>query len=196
MSKTNFLLLAIAFITINVFSQENQDLSPRERMTLETRQGTVTEIVKESREITLMGADGHLVTLVAGEAVKRFDEIGVNDVISFDYYTYMSAEFREPTAEELAEPIMVLAEAGVAPEGVDPAAAIGAVVRAVVTIEALNRPFMLATVKGPQGNYVTIEMEDAELITKLNIGQVFILTYAEAVAISLEKISSGVPIKE
>ena len=61
-------------------------------------------------------------------------------------------------------------------------------VKAVVTIEAINRPFMLVTVKGPAGNILTIEMEDAELITELNIGQVVILFYAEAIAISLTEV--------
>ena len=128
--------------------------------------------------------------------MERFDEIAVNDIITFDYYTYLMAEFRQPTAEELEEPIVMIAEAGKAPEGMDPAAEIGAIVQAVVSIEVLNRPFMLATVKGPQGNYLTIQMEDEELIQKLHIGQVFILTYAEAIAVSLEKIGSGTPVKD
>ncbi len=38
-------------------------------------------------------------------------------------------------------------------------------------------------------------MEDEELIKKLHIGQVLILTYAEAIAVSLEKVSSGTPLK-
>ncbi|UCE92605.1 MAG: hypothetical protein JSV73_07115, partial [Flavobacteriaceae bacterium] len=100
----------------------------------------------------------------------------------------IKAEFREPTAEEVAEPVQIVAEAGKAPEGVDPAAAVGAVVKAVVTIEALNRPFMVATVSGPNGNYVSIPMEDEELMKELHIGEVLILTYAEAMAIGLEKV--------
>jgi len=194
--KIHLVLFALTLLNINVSAQENEELSPREKMSLETLQGTITEIVKETREITIMGTEGHLITLVASEAIERFDEFKVNDIISFDHWTYMSAEFREPTAEELEEPLIIISEADVAPEGMDPGAAVGAVVQAVVTIEALNRPFMLATVKGPQGNYLTIEMEDEELITKLNIGQVFILTYAEAIAVSLEKIGSAEPIKE
>ncbi len=48
---------------------------------------------------------------------------------------------------------------------------------------------MLATIQGPRGNYMTIEMEDKALIEQLNIGQVVILTYAEAIVVSLEKVS-------
>jgi hypothetical protein len=34
-------------------------------------------------------------------------------------------------------------------------------------------------------------MEDAEFMTKLRIGQVLILTYAEAMAVSLEKVAEA-----
>lgn len=179
------LIILLTFLSIYAYGQDG--MPPREKWSLVTMEGTVTEIVKETREITLMGPEGGLVTITADEAVKRFDEIAVDDVISFEYWTYMMAEFRAPTAQELAEPVVVIAEGGRAPEGMDPGAVVGAVVKAVVTIEVLNRPFMLATVRGPAGNYLTIDVEDETILEKLNIGQVLILYYAEAIAVSLEK---------
>ena len=186
----SLVFITLMFLSTDVYSQESQDSRPpKEKWSLVTMNGTVKEIVKETREITLIGPNGNLVTITASEAVERFDEIAVDDVIAFEYWTYMMAEFRKPTPEELAEPLVVIAEAGKAPEGMDPAAVVGAVVKAVVTIEVLNRPYMLATIQGPRGNYMTIEMEDKALIEQLNIGQVVILTYAEAIVVSLEKVS-------
>lgn len=181
------LLVVFAFVTISSYGQE-QERPDREAWDQVSMQGTVTAIDSVSREITLMGTDGGLVTLTAGEEVERFNEIAVNDVIEFEYFTYLKAEFRAPTEEEVAEPLQMMAEAGKAPEGMDPGAVVGAVVKAVVTIEALNRPSMVATVKGPGGNFVSIPMKDEQLITELRIGQVLILTYAEAMAISLDKV--------
>ncbi len=160
----------------------------REDWSVSTVTGTVTEIDKETRQITLMGSEGGLVTTTASEAVERFDEIAVGDEITFDHVVYVMAEFRSPTAEELAEPLVIVAEVAKAPEDLAPAGSIGAMVRGIVTIEALNRPFMLATVKGPRGNYLTLPMKDAAFMETLNIGQVLILTYAEATAISLTKL--------
>ncbi len=186
-------LIVLVLFSTNAIGQVKQDsLAPREKWSLVAMQGTVTEIVKETRDITLRGTEGNLVTITAGEEVERFDEIGVGDVITFEYWEYLKAEFRKPTAEELEEPLVVMAEGGKAPEGMDPAAVVGAMVKAVVSIEALNRPLMIATVKGPRGNYLAIPMEDEVLITELNIGQVLILTYAEAVAVSLTKVSAAV----
>ena len=136
-----------------------------------------------------MGTDGGLMTVTAGEEVERFNEFAVGDVLKFEYFTYLKAEFRDPTPEELEAPLQMIAEGGKAPEGMDPAGVVGAVVKAVVTIEALNRPFMIATVRGPNGNYVSIPMEDEKLITELHIGEVLILTYAEAMVIALEKVA-------
>ncbi len=180
--------LVMAFLSVNTYAQDKRP--SREKWDQVSMQGTVTEINAETKEITLMGTDGGLVTMTAGEDVERFDEIAVDDVIKFEYFTYLKAEFRDPTPEEVAEPVQMIAEAGKAPEGIDPAAVVGAVVKAVVTIEALNRPFMVATVSGPNGNFVSIPMEDEKLMTELHIGEVLILTYAEAVAIALEKVGA------
>jgi hypothetical protein len=190
MKKPILALIALVFLSFNSYAQDKESqIAPREKMQEITVLGTVTEINKETREITLMNKEGGLMTVTAGEEVERFDEIAVDDVLEFDYYTYMKAEFRAPTEEEKAEPLQMLAEGGKAPENMDPAAVVGAVVKAVVTIEVLNRPNMVATVSGPNGNYVTIPVEDEKLMTELRIGQVLILTYAEAMAVSLKKVS-------
>jgi len=159
----------------------------KEKWNNTTVTGTVTNIVKETREVTLMGAEGNLVTITASDAVERFDEIMVGDRVTFEYVVYIKAEFREPTAEEVAEPLVILAEVAKAPEGIAPAGAIGAMAKGIVTIEMLNRPYMLATVKGPRGNYLTLPMEDVALMEKLHIGQTLVLTYAEAAVVSLTK---------
>jgi hypothetical protein len=160
----------------------------KERWDSLTVVGTVTDIKKETRELTLMGSKGDLLTITASDAVQRFDEIAVGDEITFKYIRYVKAEFRQPTAEETANPLTVITDAAKAPEGLAPAGAIGAIVKGVVTIEALNRPFMLATVKGPNGNYLTMPVEDAALLEKLHIGQVLVLTYAEIRAAGLTKL--------
>ena len=190
--KSIVFFIFMTCLSLSTYGQDKEDIwAPREKMEQLTMRGTVTEINADTREITLMDTEGGLNTVKVGEEVKRFDEIAVGDVIEFDYYMYIKAEFREPTAEELEEPVQMVVEEGIAPEDMSPGAAVGAVIKAVVTIEALNRPNMIATVSGPNGNFVSIPMEDAEFMTKLRIGQVLILTYAEAMAVSLEKVAEA-----
>jgi hypothetical protein len=181
-------LLALAFASCGPKKPVAEALPEyKERWDSLTVVGKVTDINKETREITLMGSYGDLLTVAASDAVQRFDEIAVGDVIAFGYIRYLKAEFRQPTPEEIANPLTVLTEVSKAPEGLDPAGTAGAIVKGVVTIEALNRPFMLATVKGPKGNYLTLPVEDASLLEKLHIGQVLVLTYAELKVAALTK---------
>jgi hypothetical protein len=160
----------------------------KEKLNKVKAEGTITEIDKASREVTVMGPRGDLLTITADDSVKRFEEFEVDDIIRFEYYTYMKAEFRQPTKEELEEPLVVVAEGAKARDDMDPAAVVGAVVKAVVSVEVINRPQMIVTVKGPRGNYVSIVVEDEALIKELHVGEVIILTYAEALAVSLEKV--------
>ena len=182
-------LIAFLLITTAGFSQDKETkLEDKEKWELVEMQGTITEINKETREISIIGSKGELHTVTAGEEVERFDDIEVGDVITFDFYKYMKAEFRNPTEEELENPLVIVTEEAKAPTDLKPGAALGAIVQAVVTIQVINLPFMYVNIEGPNGNFTTIHMKDKELIQKLHVGQVVILTYAEAMAITLEKV--------
>ena len=182
MKKLTLLALAL-LLTLNLFAQED-----RAAWFSEELQGTITALDTDSREVTVVGQEGNIVTLMAGEEVERFNELEVGDLIKLEYWTFMMAEFRNPSPEELAEPLVILAEAGKVDLDMPPGAAIGALVKAVVTVEVINRPYMDVVVKGPQGNFMTIPVEDPELIEMLNVGKVVILTYGEAMALYIEKI--------
>ena len=182
MKKLTLLALAM-LLTLNLFAQEDREMWYSEEL-----QGTITALDSDSREVTEVGQEGNIVTLTAGEEVERFNEFEVGDLIKLEYWTYMMAEFRNPTPEEILEPLVVIAEAGKVDLDMPPGAAIGALVKAVVTVEVINRPYMDVVVKGPQGNFVTIPVEDPSLIQTLNVGKVVILTYGEAMALYIEKI--------
>ena len=182
MKKLTLLALAM-LLTLNLFAQED-----RAKWFSEELQGTITALDTESREVTVIGQEGNIVTLIAGDEVERFNELEIGDLIKLEYWIYMMAEFRNPTKEELAEPLVIIAEAGKVDLDLPPGAAIGALVKAVVTVEVVNRPFMDVVVKGPQGNFMTIPVEDPSLIEMLNVGKVVILTYGEAMALYIEKI--------
>lgn len=181
-----FTLIMIFAVLNNSYSQED-----REKWIAEEITGIVTFINKESRGITVTGPDGNMVTFTAGEEVERFNEINDGDIIKFQYLTYIKAEFRAPNEEELAEPFVMIAETAKAPKDVPPGAAIGAMVKAVVTIVGLNSEFMTAIVKGPRGNFMTVPVEDITLLEQLHINQVLVMTYGEAIALSLEKVTLG-----
>ena len=196
MNKKNVLTMAlilmvtvIMVLSAAAFAQEGTERRPmRERWEELTIEAVIEAVDPEKREVLLRGPEGNLMTVTAGENVKRFNEIEVGDMVTAQFWTYLKAEFREPTEAEKAEPLVVLAGWGKAPKGKPPGAVVGRTIKAVVSIEIINRPDMFVTVRGPRGNYVSIPVEDNDLITQLNVGEVGVLTYTEAVVLTLEKI--------
>ena len=184
------ILVALSLLlATTAFSQTSAGEKPpvKERWIRVKIKASVENINSEKREVTLKGPQGNLVTVTASEAVKRFDEIKVGDTVRAEYLTFLRAEFREPTAEEKATPLVVLAEAGRAPKEVAPAGVVGAVVKAVVKVVAINTEEKKVAIQGPRGNFLVLPVRDEAVLNNLKVGEVVIMTYAEAVALSLSK---------
>lgn len=189
--KKMMIFSLMLMLVITAFSQMAVAEKPKvkEKWANVELEGIVEAINKQTREVTIRGPQGNLVTIEAGEDVQRFDEISVGDTVRAEYLTFLRAEFREPTAEEIANPLVVVAEGGRAPKEVSPAGSVGAVVKAVVKVVAVNTETKECAIQGPRGNILILPVEDDAVLNNLKIGEEVIMTYAEAVAISLEKTS-------
>ena len=180
------LLCAIAAV-----SQAEVDIEIRgnnERTTVKSVSAVITAIDAKTREVTLEGSLGNFITLTAGPELARFDELAVGDMVNATYTSSLSGELREPTEEELANPLVVMdAEAIKAQKGEDPGAAVGVTVRAVCTIEGMNRVAGTVMLKDSDGDFHLIEDVDPAKMADVNIGQTVVVTYTEAVALSLDK---------
>ena len=153
-----------------------------------TLSAEVTAIDLAKREVTLKGPMGNEVTVTAGPAVKRLDEVKVGDFVRVDYLVSAVAELRKPTAEEAEHPLEIMDVAGRAGADSAPAGGIARRLKVVTTIEALNRPEQTVTVKGPLGHYLTAHVADPERLTKVHIGETVVIVYTEALAVSLDKV--------
>lgn len=160
----------------------------REDSVLVTVTASVESIDLEKREVTLKGPLGNSVTFTVDQRVKRLNEVKVGDLVQADYYVSFAAELRKPTAEEKKNPIVLLEGAGKSPPGTSPAAGGLRRFKVVTTIEGLDRPTQTITVKGPLGNYLTARVADPANLTKMRIGENIVVTYTEALAISLVKV--------
>jgi hypothetical protein len=146
----------------------------------------VEAINQTTREVTLKGPLGNVVTFTVDKRVTRLAEIKVGDEVIADYYVSWAAEFRVPTAAEKANPVSVQTEMAKAPAGTEPAAGALRIIKSVVTVEGLDRPTKSLTVSGKAG-LATIEVEDVAALSKLHLGDTIIVTYTEALAVSLQK---------
>ncbi len=178
-------------LAVTSFAQDNKSLElTRGEALLVSVTAKVEALDLETREVTLKGPLGNVVTLVADQRVKRFNEIKVGDEVTADYYVALLAELREPTAEEKKTPLTVLETKAKAPPGTSPAAGGLRMFKVVATVEGLDRPTRSVTLKGPRGKYITVRARDLEILHKLRLGDTILVTYAEALAISLEKVSA------
>jgi hypothetical protein len=158
-----------------------------ERWQTMTISGVVESIDLATRKVGIRGPKGGLLLIKAGEEVERLDEVEVGDAVVAEYHISIVGEFREPTTEEAANPLVFLETAAKAPPEMDPAGGALAMIRAVVTIEGIDRPTQTVTVMGPQGNYLIVDVLDPTRFDKISIGDPVIVTYTEALGIALEK---------
>ena len=146
----------------------------------------VEAIDMASREVTLKGPLGNVVRFTVDKRVTRLNEVKVGDEVVADYYVSYVAELRAPTAEEKAKPLTVLTETAKAPADAQPAAGALRIIKAVVTVEGLDRPTKSLTVSGQAGT-VTVQVADVAALSKLRLGDTLVVTYTEAIAVALEK---------
>ncbi len=182
----------LAFGQSAALSADEQPASQSARMAREdkllvTITASVEAIDPANREVTLKGPLGNTVTFTVDQRVKRFNEVKVGDLVRADYYVSFAAELRKPTSDEKKTPFVLLDAAAKSPPGTSPAAGGLRRFKVVTTIEGLDRPTQTITVKGPRGNFLTARVADPSNLTKLRIGENIVVTYTEALAISLEK---------
>jgi hypothetical protein len=157
----------------------------RSNAVLLTYTGTITDIDYTTREVTLKDSDGKTQTFVVDKSVQRLNEAKVGDKVSVDYYLGYNAEVRKPTAAEEQNPLVVVETAGKTAAGETPAAGTVRTIRAVVTIEDLNRVNQTVTVRGPRGKYFTARVLDPSRLEQVHIGDTIVMTFTEALAIAL-----------
>lgn len=140
-----------------------------------------------TREVTLQDDAGRSTSFVAGPEVRRLNEVAVGDEVTANFVVSVEAELRPPTADEAANPISAVEVSGRSPRGTDPAMAAARGARVVTTVEAIDIPNMRVTLKGPMGDSTTVKARKLENIKQLKVGDTIIITYFEAMGVSLDK---------
>ncbi|MGC3961648.1 MAG: hypothetical protein QM813_28115 [Verrucomicrobiota bacterium] len=159
----------------------------REKTVLISITASVEAIDQATREVTLKGPLGNSVTFTAGPQIERLNEVKVGDNVRADYYVSVAAELRAPTAAEEQVPFQLVDAADKSPAGTTPAAGAVRRFKVVTTVEGVDLPTQTITIKGPRGKYATLHAPDSPNLSKLKLGEKIIVTYTEALAISLEK---------
>lgn len=149
---------------------------------------TVKAIDKVSREVTLEQQDGQTVTFTASEQARNLQQVEVGDTVTAEYQQHisvqvLSAEGAEPTAAALAA--IARSEKGAMP-GV---AAIETQVE-VSMVEAINLEANTFKLKAADGSVAEYSAANPENLKRAAVGDAVIMTYTQALAISVEKMAA------
>jgi hypothetical protein len=142
----------------------------------------VVAIEKQTRTITLKGAEGRVVDLVAGEEVRNFDQIRVGDRVTVKYMEALSLELRKVRSNEKPS---VTAGAAAAKPGEKPAGAMGAEVHAIADVVRVDPKAGIISLKGPRGNVVDLKVRNPEHFKVVKKGDQVDVTYTQAVALAV-----------
>ena len=189
--QSSLLALFIAAMPLAAQADGDVEEAPNARAMAVTMEAVVTDIDLETRQVTLEGPTGNFVTMTARDQIVKLEDIKVGDKLVATYLASLETELREPTKEELEEPWLVLEEGGVSGEGEAPGMAGARVIRAVCTIEGLNRVLGAVTIKDPRGKLHVIADVEPEKMDGVTLGQTLVVVYSDALALSLDQVAAS-----
>ncbi len=187
-AMTALLALSVGIASAEVI-ESSQASGEGKRATVIEANATVVKIDHKSREVTLQAPDGRQFTLSAPESLGPLNDIHAGDTMRAAYVEAIAGEVREPSEAELAMPWMELSQAELGKIQGQPVAADAVGVRAVCTIEGMNRLLGTATVTDANGRVHIITQVEPSMMEGVTLGQTVVIDYIQALAISLERIS-------
>jgi hypothetical protein len=144
---------------------------------------TVEAIDLNKRIVTLKGPQGNVFDLKVGEKAKNLPQVKVGDQVKVKYYESLAFEVKKPGAAGGAEATGALATAK---PGEKPGGIAAEQVTVTATVEAIDAKKQRVTLKGPEGKLLEVKVKDPKNLKNVKKGDQVVLTYTEALAVSVE----------
>jgi hypothetical protein len=144
---------------------------------------TVTDINHLTRLVTIKADDGRVYTFVADPSVQNLARVQKGDLVTATYTEAVAYEMKKGGKADAT----AAAVGAAAPLGAKPAGVVGDTVTVTAVISAINPKVPSVTFKGPEGNSKTVNVKDPAKLKGVSVGDTVQLTYAEALAMKVEK---------
>ena len=141
---------------------------------------TVERINRSTREVTLRRHDGSLLTIVAGEEVRNFNQIRVGDIVETQIIEAVAVEV-EPASTQVRERREKITGQRALP-GERPGAKTTRTVEIVATVQAVDRKARLVTVRGALQT-VQLKVADTVDLSRIKPGDNVRAVYIESFSI-------------
>ncbi len=186
-------LIAVAAVVLvlslatGAFSQTAQGAAPtgvvKEMEAVMT--ATVVAIDLQKRIVSLKGPDGEIRDIKVGEEAVNLPQVKVGDIVTVRFYESIAVEVIKPgTAVAAGETAAIVrAKPGEMPGGMA-----ARQVSVTATITAIDKQKSNMTLKGPEGKLNVVKVQDPANLEKVKVGDELMITYTEALAISVEHV--------
>ena len=151
---------------------------------LVTVQATVEAIDSANRMVTLKDRRGRIVDLKIGEEVDKLPQVKAGDKVVARYYEPSAVEIR--LAGEPQGMMVTKAVAAAKSEG-EPAGVVRNQKTVTGAVEEIDHARTHFTINGPDSRFIKIYVASPKYLRNVKVGDQLIVTYIEALAISLEK---------
>jgi len=150
---------------------------------LEVR-AVVVGLDKAARSMDLKGPKGRVVTLVAGDEVKNYDQIRLGDQVVARFMQSITLELKKGGKGIMER--TDTQDAVAAKPGERPGVAAARQIHVIANVVEVNKKAMTVTLKGPKGNYVDLHLQDPKQLARIKKGDQVEAVFTEAVAITVE----------
>ena len=173
------------YLTANVTMSRDDGV----RSITATVEAEIIAIDLDTREVTLRLPDGESVTIRSQERYTRLEDVAVGDRVVAEYMASMEGELREPTEAERADPWAIVSTDTIPfSKGSNPAIGNAQKIRAVCTIEALDRAAGTVRFKDSRGKMHSVTGVEPVKFEGVSLGDTIVVTYTEAVALSIRHV--------
>ena len=157
----------------------------REESQVTSFRARVEAIDQQTRVVTLVDADGNRTTFRADEAVRNLPQVRVGDVVVGELMESVAVEVRPATAEEKAAPASIAALAAGAEPGQKPAGLFARQVKALYTIESIDKAAGGGTLRDAEGGSHFVKVRDPSVLDRVKVGDPVVVTLTEALRIEV-----------
>lgn len=154
-----------------------------ERADTVTISATVEAIDQLTRTITLRGPEGSVFSVQAGEQVVNLPQVRVGDEVVAIYVNAVAVRMAEPGEfhDESGKQV------GQAIPGTRPGTFEINETTVTATIERIDTAGNMVRLRLPGGSVKDVRVKDPANLKKVRVGDTIVITYSEAVAISVEQ---------
>ncbi len=153
-----------------------------------TMTSTVEAVDLDKRIVTLKGENGEVIELAVSKEVRNLPQLKKGDRVVATYHEAIAADVYKAGTEMPPAKNAVAAERAKA--GEKPGGAVAEVTSATATIDAIDKVNSRVTLKGPEGNKVSVKIRDPKKLDAVSVGDQVQITYTRALAISVTDANS------